>query len=309
MKRTRTAVALLVLLTSTTPAFAQQTSSTTAAQEKSRWNVFYPLAVWMPLFGVDVTLPVSSPCPGCESAVPEGSGSSKGLSGAFFGGVRFEFVDRFEVLANYNYAGLTASRETPFFRADVQLTLASVMGGVRVVGPVFVQGGARYHGLDATFTVRTFPAVDWNPGEWSPAFGAGFRTAVRDDWRVYGVVSAYVVPSEEPYTVASPDRVNAGSIPVSLAAGRYTVRVDGRDGFRTGYRLRAFSADSAPEKPVEVMSASSTACSSETPSGMGARFAAASGTSRYSACAPSIVLPNRQPPSALYPASRPHCEA
>ena len=206
-ERICTAVALVVLLTAAAPAFAQTTPSRTTAQEKTSWNVVYPVAVWMPLFGVDVTLPVSSPCPACESAVPEGSGSSKGLSGAFFGGVRFEFVDRFEVLANYNYAGLTASRETPFFRADVQLTLASVMGGVRVFGPVFVQGGARYHGLDATFTVRTFPAVDWNPGEWSPAFGAGFRTAVRDDWRVYGHIDWSGVGSSDLATTNAEVRV------------------------------------------------------------------------------------------------------
>ena len=37
--------------------------------------------------------------------------------------------------------------------------------------------------------------------------------------------------------------------------------------------------------------------------GIGARLARASGTSRYSAQAPLMVLPNRQPPSAP-----PHCE-
>ena len=56
--------------------------------------------------------------------------------------------------------------------------------------------------------------------------------------------------------------------------------------------------DSAPLNPVEAMSASSTTCSSVTPSGIGVRLAWADGTSRYSACAPSMVLPKRQPPSA-----------
>ena len=37
----------------------------------------------------------------------------------------------------------------------------------------------------------------------------------------------------------------------------------------------------------------------------GARFAIASGTSTYSAWQPSIVLPNRQPPSACQPCSEP----
>jgi hypothetical protein len=59
---------------------------------------------------------------------------------------------------------------------------------------------------------------------------------------------------------------------------------------------------SAPLRPVEKMSGTSTTSSSLKPCGMGARFALASGTSRYSAHAPSMVLPNRQPPSGP-----PHC--
>jgi hypothetical protein len=46
------------------------------------------------------------------------------------------------------------------------------------------------------------------------------------------------------------------------------------------------------------MSASKTTCSSVTSSGIFAMFACADGTNRYSAWAPSIVLPNRQPPMA-----------
>jgi pyruvate,water dikinase len=51
--------------------------------------------------------------------------------------------------------------------------------------------------------------------------------------------------------------------------------------------------------------------SSDGPSGTGARFAIASGTSTYSAWHPSIVLPNFQPPNALKPCfvSAPSCEA
>ena len=60
---------------------------------------------------------------------------------------------------------------------------------------------------------------------------------------------------------------------------------------------------SAPLSPVEKMSGTSSTSSSLRPSGMGARFAFASGTSRNSAHAPSMVLPNRQPPSGP-----PHCE-
>jgi len=79
-----------------------------------------------------------------------------------------------------------------------------------------------------------------------------------DDWHLYGVVDAYVAGSEQPFTFASPDRVNAGSYPVTLAAGRYTVRVDGGNGFRTGYRLRAFSADSTPEHAAATLAVGET---------------------------------------------------
>ena len=59
---------------------------------------------------------------------------------------------------------------------------------------------------------------------------------------------------------------------------------------------------SAPDRPVEKISGHISTFVGET-WGIVARFARASGTSRYSAHAPLIVLPNRQPPSGP-----PHCE-
>ena len=58
-------------------------------------------------------------------------------------------------------------------------------------------------------------------------------------------------------------------------------------------------ADSAPLKPVDAMSASRTTCSSVKSSGILARLACALGTRKYSAWAPSMVLPNRHPPYRL----------
>jgi hypothetical protein len=63
---------------------------------------------------------------------------------------------------------------------------------------------------------------------------------------------------------------------------------------------------SAAANPVEAISASSRTCSSERLSGMTARLAWACGTLTYSACAPSIVLPKRQPPRASNPSPWPH---
>ena len=67
---------------------------------------------------------------------------------------------------------------------------------------------------------------------------------------------------------------------------------------------------SAPLKPVDMMSGHISTCSSVRPSGTGARFAIASGTSTYSAWQPSIVLPNFQPPIAFQPwvVPAPSCE-
>lgn len=63
--------------------------------------------------------------------------------------------------------------------------------------------------------------------------------------------------------------------------------------------------DSAPANPVDMMSGHMSTCSSVSPSGTGARFAIASGTRRYSAWAPSMVLPKRQPPMGLSPCAKP----
>ena len=175
-----TAFALLVIA-NTPPLFAQ----TTPAGDPPRWNVVYPLAVWLPAYGADVTLPPDSPCAGCPPGIPSGSGSSGGLSSGWFGGLRLEF-GRFEVLANYNYAGLTAEQETPFFNAEAQVFLATLMGGVRVYGPLFVEAGVRYQAVDATFNVLTFPSVKWEPSRWAPAVGAGYRTSLSRDWRLFG---------------------------------------------------------------------------------------------------------------------------
>ena len=60
-------------------------------------------------------------------------------------------------------------------------------------------------------------------------------------------------------------------------------------------------ADSAPAKPVDMMSGHISTCSSVRPSGTGARLAMASGTRTNSAWVPSMVLPKRQPPMGLRP--------
>jgi hypothetical protein len=71
------------------------------------------------------------------------------------------------------------------FDADVKLYTAVVLAGVRVYGPFFLEGGARYHGVHATFAVLDFAPIDWDPGRWSPAVGATFRPVLSKRWRLF----------------------------------------------------------------------------------------------------------------------------
>jgi hypothetical protein len=172
-------------LTIAPPVCAQTAPTSKPPAADERWNVVYPVLAWMPLFGMHATLPPAPPCEGCPPEPPDGSGTSPGLSGAWVGSVRLEFLRRLDVLADYNYAGLSASREDPYFHAKAKFNLGVILGGVRVWGPIFVEGGARYQGIDTTITVREFPSVSWSAGRWSPAIGTTYRQILRGEWRVY----------------------------------------------------------------------------------------------------------------------------
>ncbi|MFL5386929.1 MAG: PPC domain-containing protein [Longimicrobiaceae bacterium] len=72
--------------------------------------------------------------------------------------------------------------------------------------------------------------------------------SVEGDWRGTGVLPARV---ELESTFAGSERRDAGTHPITLAAGHHTVRVGGAwdegVGVRGGYRLRVFAIDPAPE--------------------------------------------------------------
>lgn len=180
-------LAALLIVGVASPLRAQTPKASPPPSPDDRWSVVYPLLAWMPLFGIEAILPPAPPCDGCPPEPPSGSGTSPRISGAWVGAVRVEFR-RFDVLADYNYAGLTADRAEPSFNAKVKFNLGVIMGGVRVWGPIFVEGGARYQGMRATIAIRSFAPVEWSPGRWSPAIGATYRQIVHGDWRVYSHV-------------------------------------------------------------------------------------------------------------------------
>ena len=140
---------------------------------KSGWAVdVYPLLAYIPLAGIDVTLPPSEPCTGCPPSTP--SDSESGLSGAWFAAVRVE-KGRFALSGDFNYAGLSAERSSPLFNAKVD-----VMGGVASVGfkiaeGLYAEGGARYYEFDVTARILTYPEVSWKPNTFQPMIGTTFR--------------------------------------------------------------------------------------------------------------------------------------
>jgi hypothetical protein len=197
------AATLLVLLWGATPLLAQ---GDTPPKEDANWSTIYPVFAWLPLYGLDWNLPSGAPCTDCPAGPATGDASNSGLSGAWFAGGRLE-MGRFELLGNYNYAGLSAEKESPLFRADVKLYTASILGGVRVYGPLFLEAGARYYGLHARLDVLTFPRIDYDPGRWSPAVGATFRPALSKGWRLYTHVDWGGLGTDEVSTVNGEARV------------------------------------------------------------------------------------------------------
>ena len=181
----RTAAAvILVLACGAAPLLAQTATSTTPASEEPARSVIYPVLAFLPFYGLDVNLPSGVPCVDCPTEPTTPSGSSSGLSGAWFAGLRLE-MGRIAVSGDFNYAGLSAERDSPFLNADVKLYLASIFGGVRVYKALFLDGGARYQRMDATFRILQFPNVDWKPTGWSPAVGTTFRPTLGKHWLLY----------------------------------------------------------------------------------------------------------------------------
>jgi hypothetical protein len=135
--------------------------------------IIYPILGWLPVMGIDFTLPDN----------PE-SDADSGLSGAAFVAFRWEF-GRFAVSGDFNYAGASADRTSPTAEVELDLTSAGILGGFKIVNGLYIEGGARYRGLDVRASVEDSPEVTWEPSRWDPAIGFTFRPLLGSHWRLY----------------------------------------------------------------------------------------------------------------------------
>jgi len=158
--------------------------TTNTEKKDDGWDVvIYPVLAYIPLAGININLPEAPPCTGCAPGVPTANGDT-GLSGAAFADVRIE-KGRFALEFNANYAGLKAERSTPLLNLSVKVINAGFTGGFRVAGALYAEGGAKYHELDITATILTFPAASWKPNVWRPVVGTTFRPALTKWLRLY----------------------------------------------------------------------------------------------------------------------------
>jgi hypothetical protein len=121
------------------------------------WHIaIYPALAWAPIFGASVTLP---PTPSQPISTPGPSGSTDGsLNGAFFGGASFE-KGKWSADLLFMWAGLSAERETPFTKVDMNFVFGDAMVGREVIPDLYLQGGVRRLSLDIHADVGTARAV------------------------------------------------------------------------------------------------------------------------------------------------------
>jgi hypothetical protein len=154
--------------------------STGESEEKPYgWKIaIYPVLAWAPFFGTSVTLP---PLPGQPIVAPSGSTDSS-LNGAYFGGGRFE-KGKWSADLLFMWAGLSAERETPFTKVDMDFVFGDAMAGREVLPDFYLQGGVRRVALDIHATVGTDNASH-SPGFWDPVVGLTYRRSLGKKWRI-----------------------------------------------------------------------------------------------------------------------------
>jgi hypothetical protein len=157
----------------------------------SEWDVYvYPILAWVPIMGIDVTVPETPSCQSCPRTEASDSANS-GLNGAAFVNLRIE-KGRFAGELGFNYAGLFVEHKSPFIHVETSALAGAVFGGVRVWNKLYVEGGARYQGLDIRVRLLDFDEVRWQPGQWQPVIGTTFHPALGKHWNVYAHVDASV---------------------------------------------------------------------------------------------------------------------
>jgi hypothetical protein len=177
-------LAALLLAGTSSTIWAQAAASSKPAGNESGWDVtIYPVLAYIPVMGIHVRLPDAPPCTTCTPGTPPEATADSGLSGAAFFGFRVE-KSRFSAEGTFNYAGLTASKSSPFVDTQLKLYAGSFKGGFMVVKNLYAEAGARYLGLDVTATVLTYPTVSWEPRRWDPLIGVTYHPQLAKRWRL-----------------------------------------------------------------------------------------------------------------------------
>jgi len=163
---------------------SQTPSATTTSQKQEEkkygWDIaIYPALAWAPVFGVGVTLPpiASNPIAPAPSA-----SVSNSLNGAYFGGARIE-KHKWSADLLFMWAGLSAKRESPFAKVDLDFVFGHVIGGREVLPGFYIEAGARRVALNINATVDT-ESASRSPGFWDPLIGVTYRRLLSRKWRI-----------------------------------------------------------------------------------------------------------------------------
>jgi hypothetical protein len=167
------------------PASQGQTPSATSTSQKQEkkaygWDIaIYPALAWAPVFGVGVTLPPVASNP--IAPAPSASVSSS-FNGAYFGGARIE-KHKWSADLLFMWAGLSAKRESPLAKVDLDFVFGHVIGGREVLPGFYVEAGARRVALNINATVDT-ESASRSPGFWDPLIGVTYRRLLGRKWRI-----------------------------------------------------------------------------------------------------------------------------
>lgn len=151
-----------------------------SSQKPYGWDIaIYPGMVWAPVFGASVTLP---PLPS-QPIEPGPSGSTGfSLNAAYFGGARIE-KGKWSADLLFMWAALSAHRETPFTKVDLDLVFGDAMAGRELLPGFYIEGGVRRLATDIHATVESSSASR-SPGFWDPLIGVTYRRELGKKWRI-----------------------------------------------------------------------------------------------------------------------------
>jgi hypothetical protein len=81
------------------------------------------------------------------------------------------------------WAGLSAQRETPFAKVDMDFVFGDVLGGYEVLPNLYAEGGVRRVALDVHAMVGS-DSASRSPGFWDPVIGLTYRRQLGKKWRI-----------------------------------------------------------------------------------------------------------------------------